>query len=74
MFMVNPEQAVARREAANLTQIQAAKQVGITASYLSLIERGLRPNVSLPVLSSLARVYGCEVDDLQLDAPSEAAS
>jgi transcriptional regulator with XRE-family HTH domain len=48
-----------------LTLTVVAQEVGISPSYLSMIERGLRPVVSKPVVVGLAAALGVEVRRLQ---------
>ena len=48
----------------NLTQLQLAEQVNISACYLSPIERNLINAVSLPVLVAIAEALNIELDKL----------
>lgn len=45
------------RKKVGLNQRDAAKAIGITQGYLSLLENGHRPNVSLEVLHRLYILY-----------------
>jgi DNA-binding XRE family transcriptional regulator len=49
---------------AEKTQVDVAAAVGITQSYVSLIERGERTNVTLELARLIAGYFGCDVDDI----------
>lgn len=51
-------------EQKGMTQEQAAKKAGVTKSYVSQLETGLRKNPSLPVLRRLAKALGVPVTEL----------
>ena len=51
----------------NLTQMELAKQVGITNKYLSQIETGVSKNPSKSVMEKIARVLECSVQELFFD-------
>ena len=46
----------------NMTQYQVAKAIGVTASYVSQMERGVIP--AMDKLEALSELYGCTVEDL----------
>lgn len=69
--MVNTEAAVAARERAGLTQMEAARRAGIVRSYLCMIESGKRTSPTLDVINALARTYGCSLTDLLVIEPVE---
>jgi transcriptional regulator with XRE-family HTH domain len=50
----------AARRAAGLTQTQFAERVGISQSYVSAVERGVR-NLTLEVMAGLAAALGYKV-------------
>lgn len=51
------------RKAANLTQAQAAKLIGVTDATISQWENGeTRPKTSR--LAKVAEIYGCTIDEL----------
>jgi transcriptional regulator with XRE-family HTH domain len=47
-----------------LTQVELAKRVKVTQTYVAKIEGGDRVNPSLPVLKRLAKALGVPVTDL----------
>ena len=51
-----------RRRRMNLTQLELAKKVGVSESYICQIENGKM--VSLKKLEQLAKVLGCKAKDL----------
>lgn len=51
------------REAAGMSQEQAAYEVKLARSYYGGVERGER-NISAINLIKIAKVFGCEVGDL----------
>ncbi len=57
-----------RRER-NLTQLEMAKGVGISASYLNLIEHNQRP-LTLPLLFKLSETYGVDLQSFSQDDES----
>jgi len=54
------------REAKNLTQTELAKNVGITQSMLSQVERDSK-TISLQLSKQIAKIFGCTIDDLAKD-------
>ena len=52
----------AGRERMNLTQLELAKKVGVSESYICQIENGKM--VSIKKLEQLAKALGCEAKDL----------
>lgn len=52
-----------KRKEKELTQIELAKLVGVSAGMIGMIERGTR-QISLPLAVKFAEVFGCTVDDL----------
>jgi transcriptional regulator with XRE-family HTH domain len=58
------------REAAGLTQAQAAKRAGILQSRWSNIESGDRTNVTVETMGRVAAALGCNAQDL-LTPPEE---
>lgn len=61
-----------RRKDLGLSQAQICEQTGVTASYISLIERE-RANPTLDVIAKLARAVDLEVS-VMLGAPTDTAS
>lgn len=58
------------REKSGMTQQEAAKAIGIDQSAVCLWETGkTKPRASL--LPKIAEVYGCTVDELLSDTPTE---
>lgn len=57
------------REAAGLTQREAAERIDIAEKYLSRIEVG-RATPSLPVAIKLAKLVGFQLDSLTAGAPN----
>ena len=53
-----------RREAAGWTQARLAKAVGVTDAYISMIERGVKRNPSLLVLTRIAKRLDTALDEL----------
>lgn len=53
----------ARRQALGLTQAQLFEQTGITAAYISFIERG-RANPTLDMMVKLGEAVGAEAWDM----------
>lgn len=51
-------QVLLRRKDLSLTQGELAEQAGISRNYVSLIERGEAPNLSVNVLQGLAAALG----------------
>ena len=51
-----------RRRRMNLTQLELAKKVGVSESYICQIENGKM--VSLKKLEQLAKILGCKAKDL----------
>lgn len=52
-----------KRKEKELTQIELAKLVGVSAGMIGMIERGTR-QISLPLAVKFAEVFACTVDDL----------
>ena len=52
-----------RRRALGLTQAQLSEQTGVTAAYISLVERG-RANPTLDIMVKLAEAVGAEAWDM----------
>ena len=52
----------ARRLQMNLTQLELAKRIGVSESYICQIENGKM--VSIRKLEQLAKVLGCRAKDL----------
>ena len=63
--------AVRRR--ANLTQAQVAQRLGISASYLNLIEHGRR-SLSAPLLIKLAEILPLDLKTLSVDSDARLAA
>lgn len=61
--MALSENIRAVRKMKNITQTELAETLGVNQSYVSQIEKGVRP-VSVAVLESIADVLGCSVDKL----------
>lgn len=47
------------RDRENLSQDQVAGSTGLTQKYISQVERGLRPRVSVITIMSIAQVVKC---------------
>ncbi len=52
----------AKRQQMNLTQLELAKKIGVSESYICQIENGKM--VSIKKLEQLAKVLGCKAKDL----------
>jgi len=52
------------RRAKGMSQEEAAGHLGISRTYLSQIECGDAPQVSLRIARKIARLYNCAVDEL----------
>jgi len=48
----------ALRQAKGLSQRALAARVGVTAAYITMLERGKKTNPSLPTLRKLAKALG----------------
>lgn len=59
-----------KRQAKGLTQAELSEETGITAAYISVIERG-RANPSLDMLIKLAEAVGEEAWDMIRPEPNE---
>lgn len=59
------------RRSLNLTQVRMAEDLGVSASYLNLIERNQRP-ISAQVLMKLAETYDVELRSLAGDDEARA--
>ena len=55
------------------TQVELAERLGISASYLNLIEHNQRP-LTLPLLAKLADVYGLELEAFSADEEARLAA
>lgn len=51
------------REAKEISQVELARQAGVSGAMICQIERGTK-NPSLQLGAEIARVLGCEVADL----------
>ncbi len=58
----------ARRLSAGLSASALAERAGIARTHVSTIEAGGRPNPRLYTVAAIARVLGCTVDALVLEA------
>ena len=54
----------ALRQAKGLSQQALAARVGVTAAYITMLERGKKTNPSLPTLRKLAQALGVPVTEL----------
>jgi transcriptional regulator with XRE-family HTH domain len=54
----------ALRQAKGLSQRTLAARVGVTAAYITMLERGKKTNPSLPTLRKLAKALGVPVTEL----------
>ena len=54
----------ALRQAKGLSQRALAARVGVTAAYITMLERGKKTNPSLPTLRKLAKALGVPVTEL----------
>ena len=64
------------RERSGLSQSELANRVGVSFTYLSKIENGVKPPPSEKVILKLAEVLNCDKDDLMFSAgkvPSDIA-
>jgi len=61
------------REQASLTQARMAEQLGISASYLNLIEHDQRP-VTVALLLKLGKQFDVELTDLSDDDDRKLAT
>ncbi len=52
------------RQERGWNQTQLAEKAHLKQGYLSLVEAGLRPNLSVPVALKLAAALGITLDDL----------
>lgn len=52
------------RELAGITQVEASRRVPISQSYLSSIETGRSPELTLTTLQALAAFFGVAIEDL----------
>lgn len=55
------------RKEKNLTQEELALAAGVTRNYISKIENGNDVNVSLKVLSAIAKKLNVKISDIFLD-------
>lgn len=65
----DPQRLQRRRIQAGLNKTELARKIGISKSYMGLLERGLA-NASPRVLKRLAEGLDCEVDDLMPPEPT----
>jgi predicted transcriptional regulator/DNA-binding XRE family transcriptional regulator len=70
--MLGPKVRRLRREG-GLTQTELAEQLGISPSYLNLIEHNQRP-VSVPLLLKLARLFGLDLQAFAEDEEERAVA
>ena len=52
------------RERKDMSQLQLAKQAGVTQGYISDLEAGTKKNPSLAILKKLAKALGVSVGEL----------
>ena len=52
------------RQAKGLSQRALAARVGVSAAYITMLERGKKTNPSLPTLRKLAKALGVPVTEL----------
>jgi transcriptional regulator with XRE-family HTH domain len=52
------------RQAKGLSQRALAARVGVTAAYITMLERGKKINPSLPTLRKLAKALGVPMTEL----------
>jgi XRE family transcriptional regulator of biofilm formation len=52
------------REKKGITQVELARTVGVTQTYIAKLESGAKINPSLSVMTNLARSLNVEVADL----------
>ncbi|MBM7842172.1 helix-turn-helix domain-containing protein [Herpetosiphon giganteus] len=57
-------QVHSRRRDLGISQENLAKQVGISRNYISLIERGAASNVSVIIITNLAKALGTSTSEL----------
>jgi transcriptional regulator with XRE-family HTH domain len=69
VIRVNPRTVSRTRENLGLTQTELAHRAGISPSYASMIERGLRTSLSPHVAGRLADVLGVNIDLLRQVGP-----
>lgn len=50
------------RQTRNVTAAQLAERIGVSANYISELERGVKKNPSMNVISGMAEVLGVPVD------------
>jgi transcriptional regulator with XRE-family HTH domain len=50
------------RQSRNVTAAQLAERIGVSANYISELERGIKKNPSMNVISGMADVLGLPVD------------
>jgi transcriptional regulator with XRE-family HTH domain len=67
----DPQRLQRRRIQAGLNKTELARKIGISKSYMGLLERG-RANASPRVLKRLAEGLNCEVIDLMPPEPTPA--
>lgn len=58
------EQILLARRRLGLSQVQAAKRLGLSRAYLSLLELGKVPSPGYAVIVAVARALGVTPDDL----------
>ena len=52
------------REKRGITQVELARAVGVTQTYITKLENGAKVNPSLSVMTNLARALRVELTDL----------
>lgn len=65
-FAVDLNRARAIRTEQQLSMNEVARRSGLNPSTISILENGKRKGVSFDTLSKLAKVYGCDIEDLLL--------
>ena len=70
---MNHELLRARRKELHLTQVQLAAMTGISQSYISDMESGQHPNVTIATIRRIAAALKLDVAELLADPKAEAA-
>lgn len=65
----DPGELRQRRIRAGLNQGDLAERTGLSQSYISLLERGVKKKPTARTLGIIARELGCEVSDLMPPRP-----
>lgn len=55
------------REKAHMTKSELARRIGVSPSYITMLENGEKENPSLEVKIKLANEFNCSIDDLNDD-------